>query len=568
LRYIQKHCLIAVLLMSLSPIGWQCASAQDADVLARVQRDAQQQQAEQALRLEAERHGTPPSFPGPLPEEPADLTSVESAVCIPVSEVHFDGASLISKDRLAALHAGVSCFSLEKMFELVRLTTNLYVDAGFVTSRAYLPEQDLSSGQLHISVMEGRLTDVELVENGQPRAIGHAAVPAQPGRVVQLREFEQGIDQINALGSMDAKVAFRPGDEVGTSIGVVEITSGSPLSLKQSVDNSGAETTGKLQSATNLVLEDVFGAFETIRASYKRNLDSESDSKSSQNVTASLTLPLGDWTFDIGTSFYSYRSPITGQLQTFESSGDSWTHTLDIRKLLARDQSSKTHLILGLSAKANRNFLAGSLIDVSSRHLTIARIGLEHEHKLAGLGMIKASAGISRGLPILGVDVDADPFSIFTKVDGQVDLILQHQNGMAWSTTARGQWSPDALYSSEHMSVGGASSVRGFESAVLGSENAITLRNEISYKTDFDNDAFKTVLGQGTLFGALDLGWTFPGASGAATTGNAAGIAGGVRLQNGLLFGELSLEQPLISSQSFDNQPVYRFSVGIAPIRF
>lgn len=552
----------------LSPICGQIALAQDADALARVQREAQQQQAEEALRREEDRRPSPVLRPIAPPETTSIDQTGTTADCIEVTAVHFDGATLFSKERLAALYAGRTCFSLEQMFELVRITTNLYVDAGFVTSRAYLPEQDLSGGQLHISVMEGRLADIEFIENGQPRAVGHGAMPAYPGSVVQLREFEQGLDQINALGSKDAKIAFQPGEEVGTSVGVVEITSGSPLSLKQTIDNSGADSTGKLQSATNLVLEDAFGAFETIRASYKRNLDSEGDTKGSQNVAVSLTLPLGDWTFDIGTNFYSYRSPIEGQIQTFESSGDSWTHTLDIRRLINRDQVSKTHLVLGLSSKSNQNYLAGSLIDVSSRALAIARLGLEHEHKLEGLGLVRASAGISRGLPLLGVDVDADPLALFTKVDGQLDIILQNQHGMTWSTTARGQWSPDALYSSEHMSIGGASSVRGYETAVVGGENAISLRNEVSYKTAFGNDAIETILGQGTVFGALDLGWAFTGESGAGTPGNAAGIAGGARLQNGLLFGELSIEQPLFSSRPTDNQTVYRFSVGIAPVRF
>ncbi|MDN3719644.1 POTRA domain-containing protein [Roseibium salinum] len=54
------------------------------------------------------------------------------------------------------------CFALEQIFGLVRDTTNLYVDAGYVTSRAYLPEQDLSTGTLRIQVVEGRIEQVQL----------------------------------------------------------------------------------------------------------------------------------------------------------------------------------------------------------------------------------------------------------------------------------------------------------------------------------------------------------------------------------------------------------------------
>jgi hemolysin activation/secretion protein len=103
---------------------------------------------------------------------------------------------------------------------------------------------------------------------------------------------------------------------------------------------------------------------------------------------------------------------------------------------------------------------------------------------------------------------------------------------------------------------------------MIGGENAVSLRNELSYRASFGNEAVETLLGQGVLFGALDLGWVFPGESGSATTGNIAGVAGGVRLQNGLIFGEVSIEHALYSSRPADDQAVYRFNLGIAPIRF
>ena len=36
-----------------------------------------------------------------------------------------------------------------------------YIDRGYVTSRAYLPQQDLSSGELRVIVVEGRLEGLD-----------------------------------------------------------------------------------------------------------------------------------------------------------------------------------------------------------------------------------------------------------------------------------------------------------------------------------------------------------------------------------------------------------------------
>jgi len=44
---------------------------------------------------------------------------------------------------------------------LLKTITGHYLNRGYVTSRAYLPEQDLTSGILQIIVIEGRLQGFE-----------------------------------------------------------------------------------------------------------------------------------------------------------------------------------------------------------------------------------------------------------------------------------------------------------------------------------------------------------------------------------------------------------------------
>src|SRR5690606_27685943 len=93
-------------------IGSLPVQAQDTDALERVQREAIQQQAEQALLREAEQR---PPFRQSLVGQGASekLTSGGTAEeCVEIRAVHFEGATLFSPTRLASLHLGHECFSL------------------------------------------------------------------------------------------------------------------------------------------------------------------------------------------------------------------------------------------------------------------------------------------------------------------------------------------------------------------------------------------------------------------------------------------------------------------------
>jgi hemolysin activation/secretion protein len=51
--------------------------------------------------------------------------------------------------------------------ELLKVITDHYIEKGLVTSRAYLPQQDLSGGHLKVLVVEGRLEGLKGAQGSQ-----------------------------------------------------------------------------------------------------------------------------------------------------------------------------------------------------------------------------------------------------------------------------------------------------------------------------------------------------------------------------------------------------------------
>lgn len=75
-------------------------------------------------------------------------------------------------------------------------------------------------------------------------------------------------------------------------------------------------------------------------------------------------------------------------------------------------------------------------------------------------------------------------------------------NDLWWLSSLYGQWSPDRLYGSERLTLGGESSVRGFKEQYISGDNGGYWRNELNYAL-FTLPA----IGQVGALAALDGGW-------------------------------------------------------------
>ncbi|WP_139052274.1 ShlB/FhaC/HecB family hemolysin secretion/activation protein [Roseibium sp. TrichSKD4] len=505
----------------------------------------------------------------------AKKNSDPNAVCINIQKVIFEEATLFGED---ALHVNVpdsSCFTLDQIVGLVRDTTNLYISAGYVTSRAYLPEQDLSSGTLRLVVIEGRIEAVELYQNGVRRHRGEGIIPVRKGEILHIRSIEQGLDQINGLSSKDAKISFRPGSEQGTSIVVIEIKSGRQWQATVGFDNSGADNTGKAQFDGSIVVEDIFGLFETISLSHKNSDPTIAESRLSGNTALSISVPRGNWTGRWTSTFYNYVSQIEGLNQQFELSGTNWSHDAQVERLLIRDQVSKTYARFGMSVKDARNFLEDTLIETSSRILSVARLELAHTRRVLG-GALSLQAGIDQGTTLFGAPNDSraparSPKAQFTKLDAEVSFFRQWQAGpgtVSANTRLTGQYSPHRLFGSEQLGIGGISSVRGFDRDSLSAENGFYVRNELGYTPEIFEGTLAKYLGKPTLFAGLDAGWQLPGPTTPKRYETVTGAAFGARLQGGIAYGEVSYELPLSYPSSFSGDPVLRVRAGLVLSRF
>ncbi len=453
------------------------------------------------------------------------------------------------------------CLGIGQINALVKQVSDWYIGQGYITSRAFLTEQDLSSGTLSLTVMEGKLEAIKM-EN-QRGAMLAMAFPGLTGNILNLRDIEQGMEQINRLRKTPVQIEIQPGSQPGYSI--VNLTSKPefPLQASAGFDNSGQKSTGTGQVSGSLTGNNLLGLADQWFVSASRSGDGASD-HDAKSVQAGVNLPYGYWLFDYNYSYSDYLSTIESQGYLWRSTGDSQAHRFTLSRVLFRNGDMKTAASLGLTHRLNRNYLNDAPLESSTRSLTSWTAGINHSQKLWG-GYATLNPAFSRGVPWFGGESDEDknpdaPRAEFSKWTLSTSYYRPVTQRITWLTSAYGQWGDDRLYGSERLTIGGESSVRGFKEQYLSGDNGGYWRNEL------DTQLFAMPgLGQISSVTALDGGYLQRSNHDTNASGTLWGGAVGLSSSNAHFSSQFTVGWPLSYPDSLapDRVTVY-YRIGFA----
>lgn len=220
-------------------------------------------------------------------------------MCFTLKSVTFRGAGHLSAEdqrQIVAPYIG-RCITLAEADEMVRAVTNLYGERGYVTSRATLQPQDVGDGNLEILVTEGRVEGFDW--NGEDATGRSERITTFPGTVdeiLDLRDVEQGLDQLNRLRSNNAKMKLVPGATPGSTRIAIENEPRKRWRLSGGIDNTGSEPTGEIQHKGSAEVENLFGLNESALLSHNQDDLENSAQRFSRSWSAFASIPYGYWT--------------------------------------------------------------------------------------------------------------------------------------------------------------------------------------------------------------------------------------------------------------------------------
>ena len=372
---------------------------------------------------------------------------------------------------------------------------------GFVTTRVLAAPQDLSTGTLTLSLVPGRIAAIRLTPDSSATLLGSgallgSAIPARPGDLLNLRDIEQGLENLKRAPTAEADIQIEPSTAPNASPGdsdlVVKYLQARKWRVALSLDDSGTQATGRYQAGATVSVDNPFGLNDLFYLSANHSINNHFLSEPSygtEGQTVHYSLPYGYWMLGFTASNSQYHQSVAGLNQDYVYAGKTNNAEIKLSRLLYRDQSRKTTLALKGFRRESRNFVDDTEVDVQHRVVGGWELGLNHK-EFIGEATLEGTLAVKHGTGGFGsIAAPEEEFGEGTSrmklYTAEVSLNAPFKLGaqkLRYSGLIRAQWNRTPLTPQDRFSIGGRYTVRGFdgETSLMG-ERGWLIRNDIGW---------------------------------------------------------------------------------------
>ena len=427
----------------------------------------------------------------------------------------FDDENLlneIEKENILSKYENKKLGSTDISNILVELTNRL-IEKGYVTSTASLSENNnLNSETLNLKIISGKIEKIILNEDDSlDKLKKYFLVSTKEEKVLNVRDLDTTTENFNYLEANNMTMEIIPSDKENYSIIKLKNEMKDKFTISLLTNNYGEDNqNGIWRGGTSINIDSPLGIGDRVYFSYMTVHKKKAD-RSWKRTTESLKpgeiLPIGpkgydpakdtlpykreldlynfrytmkfrDYTLSLGSSrsenISSFYTPTT--IYDMETMSSSFSVNLD--KILWRNQKSKLSLGVGLKRKHNKSYIEDTLL--SDRILTIGDISLNGTTVFYG-GIFGITLDYERGLRALGAS--NTPKAEFKKYSLNLNYYKPLTKKLVYRFNTLTSHSKDVLYASEKQSIGGVGSVPGYHRRgnIMG-DRAIEIENELSYK--------------------------------------------------------------------------------------
>ena len=519
-------------------------------------------QRERNLRFDAERVGTVVSEPALI-----DVPSDKNGTSFYIKQIQLDGVpkELSFLNKIARKH--------EQKHVTVSDITNIrnafqrkLLDKGYITSQVYIPEQNLNAGTLQFMVMPGRVEEIRYSDSSV-HGPWRTAFPVRPGDILNIRDVEQGLEQMKRVSSQSVTMKLLPGTAVGTSIIELSIKQEKPVHGSISIDNSGLESTGVYQGSFTASLDQAFRANDTLTMSLSGDVSGAGSIKGTRAASLNYVIPHGKDTFSVSFSKSRYHQTIQSNPYDFTYSGKSTTMKAKWNHVLSRTQREKRAFDISISTRHNHRFINDMELPVQALRTTSMELGVSNRTYI-GNATLYSRLGFQWGIGALGAQPEhkasvamGGPTSRYhmwlVDVDYRKPFVMGHRPA-SFTSSFHGQWVQGGkrVYSVDTINIGNRYSIYGFDGEyTLMGDSGWYIRNEVSSVIPRLNTE---------VYWGLDVGAVYGKSTEALVGKTIAGTALGVRgnYASGLLF-DAFVSTPLYKPQGYHTKKFYSgFTIG------
>lgn len=382
--------------------------------------------------------------------------------------------------------------------ELVKRVTILLANKGFATTRINVPQQSLSTGILKLKIIPGYIGKINVLGKQKIKWIN--TFPIKPGDILNYRNLEQGVEQIQRLQSQQIKLQIRPGENSGESDINIYSAQGKNIRGMLIFDDSGDENTGRYQSVLNLTVENPLRLSDTLDIYLGHDLDNNNDLKGTKNYNINYTIPYKKWLFSISKNHYFSHQSLMFWNFAYQYNARYDRIEFMSQYLLNRDASSKTSGYVKISKQKVEKDIDGIELILQGKNVTNGEVGIMHKLK-HNTSDYNFKLGCKFNLPWFNSEEDAaqlvSNYRIWQFTANMNRPFKIGKIKTKYKTTLSAQYATNNIYPSDEFTIGGRYSVRGFDGKNnLSGENGFYWQNEIAFPN-----------GRGEYYCGLDIGY-------------------------------------------------------------
>ncbi|NLP41586.1 MAG: ShlB/FhaC/HecB family hemolysin secretion/activation protein [Veillonellaceae bacterium] len=432
---------------------------------------------------------------------------------------------------------------LSDLYKAVAEINALYKAKSYITAKAVLPPQKIENGIVKIQLVEGRFGEFLIQGNRHTEdSYFKNRLSLSSGDLVKLDQLQKDIFYFNNTNDVALRAELRPGKEFGTTDCILLVKEPAKWQTTMFADNAGRDESGLYRAGIVVTNNSLFGNRETLTLN-------PTWTKGTMGGSIAYSAPVDKLGTRLGFSYSKNQvNIVSGPYESMDIAGDSSDVGLSISHPFAVTANRKVEGYAELHWKdSSTDFFGNTLLDsevktatLGSSIRTIDNKGVWYsQYSLTGISASKKDAYTDKhfwrfNLSAIRHQALADRRSIIWRLSGQMT-------------------NNSELPSSEQMSLGGMSSVKGYHEGVLCGDQGYYIGVEYNFPLH-DANKFK-----GLLF--LDHGSTYNSFTNGSQSHDfltSTGI-GVVFSSSPGLFGKVVVGIPLNSSKEHDKTRIHLF---------
>lgn len=416
----------------------------------------------------------------------------------PENLTYEDFQALMDVVREHRQNKGISFSEIESV--AIELTEYLR-NKGLLLAQVILPAQDVQDGVIHLQVLEGVLSEINVLNN-KKYSSKRLASPFRNlmGKAVEKKQVEENIYLLNDLPGLSLMGIFGAGEEFGETKLNLAVRDEEHFSFLIRLDNHGSELTGSTRLYANMRWYNPIGIGDALSIGYLRSeeLGSNDSDKGLQGVFSkkpeartdlgqiSYSLPVfglrNRLTLSADRSEFDVVDEKGGLINALELSGVNTQYFVGLQHNLLRQLDFNLSVGLALTDKTSETSSFANILDKKD-HAQGGELNFYIDgFKKSGLRMLNtANFTVQYGSFKTPIKVGQDKGFIKGAIDtGSLFFIPIpfSDNYTRLITNTKTQYSDSALPSFEQFSLGGANAVRAFKVGDFSADKAFFINNE------------------------------------------------------------------------------------------